>query len=80
MYIDIFTDFMVDSSQVVGIFDLDNTTTNKFTTDFLNQKQKEGKITYLISDIPKSFVLMKDGSVYVVELSSQILKKRFEFI
>ena len=80
MYVEIFTDFMVDSDKVTGIFDLDNTTTNKFTTDFLNQKQKEGKITYLISDIPKSFVLMNDGSVYVVELASQILKKRFEFI
>jgi len=71
---------MVDSEKVVGIFDLDNTTTNKFTNDFLNEKQKEGKITYLISDIPKSFVLMNDGSVYVVELASQILKKRFEII
>ena len=59
---------------------LDNTTTNKFTNDFLNQKQKENKITYLVSDIPKSFILMNDGSVYVVELSSQILKKRFEII
>ena len=80
MYIDIFTDFLVDSNEVVGIFDLDNTTTNKFTNDFLNMKQKEGKITYLVSDIPKSFILMNDGSVYIVELSSQILKKRFEII
>ena len=80
MYVEIFTDFMVDSEKMVGIFDLDNTTTNKFTNDFLNEKQKEGKITYLISDIPKSFVLMNDGSVYVVELASQILKKRFEII
>ena len=80
MYVEIFTDFMVDSEKVVGILDLDNTTTNKFTNDFLNEKQKEGKITYVISDIPKSFVLMNDGSVYVVELASQILKKRFEII
>ena len=80
MYIDIFTDFLVDSEKIVGIFDLDNTTTNKFTNDFLNTLQKENKITYLVSDIPKSFILMDDGSVYIVELSSQILKKRFELI
>lgn len=80
MYIDIFTDFLVDSEKVIGIFDLDNTTTNKFTNDFLNNLRKEKKITYLVSDIPKSFVLMDDGSVYVVELSSQILKKRFEIL
>ncbi|MBR5521314.1 MAG: DUF370 domain-containing protein [Oscillospiraceae bacterium] len=70
----------MDSEKIVGIFDLDNTTTNKFTNDFLNSLQKENKITYLVSDIPKSFILMDDGSVYIVELSSQILKKRFEFI
>ena len=79
MYIDIATDFLVNDSDIVGIFDLDNTTTaGKHTMNFLNEKQKEGKVTYLIKDIPKSFVVMNDGQVYVVELNSQILKKRFE--
>ena len=80
MYLSIGNDMAVRDTSIIGIFDLDNTTTNKFTNDFLNQKQKENKITYLVSDIPKSFILMNDGSVYVVELSSQILKKRFEII
>ena len=79
MYIDIATDFLVKDSDIVGIFDLDNTTTaGRHTMNFLNEKQKEGKVTYLIKDIPKSFVVMNDGMVYVVELNSQILKKRFE--
>lgn len=79
MYIDIATDFLVKDSDIVGIFDLDNTTTaGKHTMNFLNEKQKEGKVTYLIKDIPKSFVVMNNGEVFVVELNSQILKKRFE--
>ena len=78
MYVDIDTDSLVNGDDVVGIFDLDNTTVNKFTNEFLNKMQEEGKIEYLVSDIPKSFILMKDGTVFVVELSSQILKKRFE--
>ena len=79
MYIDIATDFLVKDSDIVGIFDLDNTTTaGKHTMNFLNEKQKEGKVTYLIKDIPKSFVVMDNGEVFVVELNSQILKKRFE--
>lgn len=78
MYVDIDTDSLVNGDDVVGIFDLDNTTVNKFTNEFLNKMQVEGKIEYLVSDIPKSFILMKDGTVFVVELSSQILKKRFE--
>ena len=78
MYVDIDTDSLVNGDDVVGIFDLDNTTVNKFTNEFLNKMQAEGKIEYLVSDIPKSCILMKDGTVFVVELSSQILKKRFE--
>lgn len=79
MYIDIATDFLIDEKDIVGIFDLDNTTAaGKHTINFLNEKQKEGKVTYLIKDIPKSFVVTKNGEVFVVELSSQILRKRFE--
>lgn len=79
MYIDIATDFLVKESDIVGIFDLDNTTAaGRHTMNFLNEKQKEGKVTYLIKDIPKSFVVMENGEVFVVELSSQILKKRFD--
>ena len=69
MYVDIDTDSLVNGDDVVGIFDLDNTTVNKFTNEFLNKMQAEGKIEYLVSDIPKSFILMKDGTVFVVELS-----------
>ncbi|MBQ6928890.1 MAG: DUF370 domain-containing protein [Oscillospiraceae bacterium] len=79
MYIDIATDFLIDEEDIIGIFDLDNTTAaGKHTINFLNEKQKEGKVTYLIKDIPKSFVVTKNGEVFVVELSSQILRKRLE--
>lgn len=81
MYIDISTDFLINSDDIIGIFDLDNTTTaSRYTQEFLNTLQGENKIVYLVNDIPKSFILMNDGSAYVVELSSQILKKRFEII
>ena len=66
MYVDIDTDSLVNGDDVVGIFDLDNTTVNKFTNEFLNKMQAEGKIEYLVSAIPKSFILMKDGTVFVV--------------
>lgn len=78
MYVDIATDFLINSNDILGIFDLDNTTTNPHTKDFLNTKQKQNKLVYLIKDLPKSFVVTADGTVYVVELSSQILRKRLE--
>ena len=76
MYIDIATDFLIRDKNIVGIFDLDNTTVNNHTRNFLNEKQRQNKVIYLIKDLPKSFVLTEDGTVYIVELSSQILRKR----
>ena len=79
MYVDIGTDFLVKSSDIIGSFDLDNTTTTTgYTNNFLNEKQKQGKVVYLVKDLPKSFVLTQDGTVYVVELASQIIRKRLE--
>ncbi len=79
MYIDIATDFLIDEKNIVGIFDLDNTTAaGRHTINFLNNLQKQNKVIYLIKDIPKSFILTNDGTVYVVELSSQILRKRLD--
>lgn len=80
MYLDIDTDYLINTKDIVGIFDLDNTTTTTaFTNNFLNEKQRENKVVYLVKDIPKSFILTKDGTVYVVELNSQILRKRLEY-
>ena len=79
MYVDIGTDFLVKNSDIIGIFDLDNTTTTtSYTNNFLNEKQRQGKVVYLVKDLPKSFVLTRDGTVYVVELASQIIRKRLE--
>lgn len=78
MYIEIFNDYLVDSEKVLGVFDLDNTTTNKFTNEFLNEKRKSDKVVYLGNDIPKSFLIMDSGQVIITELSRAVLKKRFE--
>ena len=79
MYIDIATDFLIDDRDIVGVFDLDNTTTTtSYTQNFLNEKQKQNKVVYLIKDLPKSFVLTRDGTVYVVEIASQVIRKRLE--
>ncbi len=41
---------------------------------------EQGKVVYLIKDLPKSFVLTRDGTVYVVEIASQVIRKRMETI
>ena len=80
MYLSIGNDMSVRSSTVVGIFDMDNTTTSKRTRLFLEKAQNEGMIVPC-DDLPKSFVVtMEYGMVRVYEstLSATTLEKRFK--
>ena len=80
MYLSIGNDMAVRSSAVVGIFDMDNTTTSKRTRLFLEKAQKEGMIVPC-DDLPKSFVVTVEyGMVRIYEstLSAATLEKRFK--
>ncbi len=50
----------VKNPDIIGIFDMDNTTVSKASRDFLNTAQKSGKIVNAAPDLPKSFVLTAD--------------------
>lgn len=80
MYISIGNDMSVRSSCVVGIFDMDNTTTSKRTRDFLESAQKEGLIIPC-DDLPKSYVVTVEYGmtrVYESTLSAVTLEKRMK--
>ena len=59
MYLSIGNDFAVRESAVIGVFDMDNTSTSKRTRDFLAKAQKEGQIVSC-DDLPKSYVLTSE--------------------
>ena len=78
MYLSIGNDFAVRESAVIGIFDMDNTSTSKRTRDFLAKAQKEGQIVSC-DDLPKSYVLTSEYGmtrVYESTLESRTLGKR----
>ena len=80
MYLNIGNDMSVRASSVVGIFDMDNTTTSKRTRLFLEAAQREGAIVPC-DDLPKSFIVtMEYGMMRVYEstLSSGTLEKRLK--
>ena len=80
MYLSIGNDMAVRESAVVGIFDMDNTTTSKRTRLFLEKAQKEGMIVPC-DDLPKSFVVTVEygmTKVYESTLSSATLEKRIK--
>lgn len=80
MYLSIGNDFAVRQSAIIGIFDMDNTSTGKRTRDFLNRAEKEGNVIPC-DDLPKSFVLTAEygmEKVHLTTLSSSTLEKRLK--
>ena len=80
MYLSIGNDMAVRDSSIIGIFDMDNTSTSKRTRAFLSRAEKEGQVIPC-DDLPKSFVVtMEYGMVRVYEstLSAATLEKRFK--
>ena len=78
MYINIGNDMAVRDRSVIGIFDLDNTSTSKRTRLFLERAEKEGRVVPC-DDLPKSFLLTAEygmDRVYLSSLSSSTLEKR----
>ena len=80
MYLSIGNDMAVRSSSVVGIFDMDNTTTSQRTRAFLENAQKEGQIVPC-DDLPKSYVVTVEYGmtrIYESTLAASTLEKRMK--
>ncbi len=69
MFIHIGNGKSVLRSSVIGIFDLDTATVSKTGKDFINKKEKEGLVEYDDYDLPRSFLLVEEGSKCKVKLS-----------
>ena len=80
MYLSIGNDMAVRTSSVIGIFDLDNTSTSKRTREFLERAEAEGEVVPC-DDLPKSFVVTAEyglNRVYLTSLTSATLEKRMK--
>lgn len=75
MYVNIGGDKMLFIKNIVGVFDLENTTTSKITREFLKRCEKKKKSENSVTDIPHSFVVT-DDKVYIAQSSSQTIYKR----
>ncbi len=82
MYLHIGQETVVPMREIVGIFDMENTTISKNTRSFLNQAQRSGRVVTVGDDLPKSFVVCQKGDeppiVYISQISCATLLKRAE--
>ena len=80
MYLSIGNDMAVRESSIIGIFDMDNTSTSARTRDFLAKAEKQGQVIPC-DDLPKSFIITAEyglNRVHLTSLSTQTLEKRLK--
>ena len=82
MYLHLGQSVMLREDAVIGIFDLDNTTWSFRTRRFLERAEREGRAITVGDDLPRSFVLVREGdgpaAVYITQLTTATLQKRAE--
>ena len=79
MYSHIGGNTVLNTRDIVGIFDLDNSTVSYRTRDFLAKAQKEGRIINVSQDLPKSFIICREKGehkIYICQLSPMTIIKR----
>lgn len=80
MYLHLGQNVMVRHQDIIGIFDLDNTTWSFRTRRFLERAEREGRVIAVGDDLPRSFVLIQEGDgppmVYITALSAAALSAR----
>ena len=79
MYVGIGADMAVRDRSIIGIFDLDNTTTSRHTRRFLSEAEQHGVVIDVSGELPKSFVLTQElgmERVYLTQFNTAAIDRR----
>ena len=82
MYLHVGNHKNIRKKDIIGIFDTDMSTLSPITRKYLAEAQKRGAVTSAKDEIPKSFVLYKEGGEVKVcfsQISSTALALRKNF-
>ena len=80
MYIHIGSNKSVRACDIVAVFDLDTATVSVHTRSFLSTAQREGRVKALGTDLPKSFIIMKDNTIYLSPFNTATISKDILFL
>ena len=82
MYLHIGNGYSVRTSEIVGIFDIENTSISKSTKEYLANAEKLNRVIYTTFELPKSFIVCFDEQltekVYISQLACATLYKRMK--
>ncbi len=80
MYLHLGQSTVITHDEIIGIFDLDNTTVSKNTRNYLSLAEKEGRVKVVSFELPKSFIVCSNekekNTVYLSQISTSTLNKR----
>lgn len=79
MYIHAGNNLIVNSKDVIGIFDTDNTTVSVRGRDFLPRAQRSGILIASTEELPASFIVTgkkNNIKIYLSSLSPRVLSSR----
>ncbi len=79
MYLHLGENTVVLIKDIVGVFDLDNSSKSKITRDYLKRATKENKVVNVSYELPKAFVVCKEFDkeiIYISQISSATILKR----
>ena len=69
MFLHIGNRVSVRKKDIIGIFDLDSSTVSKISREFISRNEKNGRVIYTDTDLPRSFVLEENEDGCIVRLS-----------
>ena len=78
MYIHIGQNISVKADDIIGIFDMDNTTVTGATRKYLAAAEQSGRVIYAGYELPASFTVCAEDEVkvYISPLSTKTIRKR----
>ncbi len=76
VYIHLGENTVISDREIIGIFDVENTTVSKITRDYLAKNEKKKNVYYVSADFPRSFIVCEGRRVYVSHLSPATIAKR----
>lgn len=81
MYLHIGKGWVINTGDIIGIFDLDICSQSHLTRKFLTMAEKSGRVINAAEDIPRSFIISGSGdktAVYLSQMSAATLLRRAE--
>ena len=68
----------LDRDDIVGIFDMDNTSWSHLTRKFLSRAERDGRVVNAAEDLPRSFILCGGETVILTQPTAATLARRLE--